>query len=166
MTTIKITPQPKRSRNLERVSEDNPLLSLRNNIDKMFDSFFRGFDIVPFGTGASIFNPNIDVADTGKEIKVNVELPGMDDKDIDVSLTKDSLTIRGEKKDETQEESTNYHRMERVYGYFSRVIPLPVDIDVNRAKASYKNGVLTINLPKTEASLKEAKKIPIKAENK
>lgn len=164
MTTIKITPQPKKSRSLARLPEENPLLSLRDNIDRMFDSFFRGFDIEPFGTGASMFSPNIDVADTGSEIKVNVELPGMDEKDIDVSLTKDSLTIRGEKKDETQEETTSYHRMERVYGYFSRTIALPVEIDIDKVKAAYKKGILTISLPKTEKTLKEAKKIPIKAE--
>ena len=166
MTTIKITPHPKRSRTVARVSEANPLISLRNNIDRMFDSFLRGFDIDPFAPTASLFNPNVDIADTGKEIKVTVELPGMNEKDIDVSVTRDSLTIRGEKKDETEEKNASYHRMERVYGFFSRTIPLPVEVNVDAAKADYKNGVLAINIPKTEKTLKEAKKIPVKTGKK
>ena len=166
MTTIKITPHPKRNRAVARVSEENPLVSLRNNIDRMFDSFLRGFDIDPFTQTASLFNPNVDVADTGKEIRVTVEVPGMSEKDIDVSVTKDSLTIRGEKKDETEEKNASYHRMERVYGFFSRTIPLPVEVNVDAAKADYKNGVLAINIPKTEKTLKEAKKIPVKTGKK
>ncbi len=166
MTTIKITPHPKRAREVARVSGENPLLSLRNNIDRMFDSFFHGFDIEPSGLAASMFNPNIDVADSGKEIKITAELPGMDEKDIEVSLTRDALTIRGEKKDEAEEKNASYHRMERVYGFFSRTVPLPVEVNVDAAKAHYKKGVLTISIPKTEKALKEAKKIPVKAAKK
>ncbi len=167
MTTIKITPHPKRTRELARAaSEENPLVSLRNNIDRMFDSFFRGFDIEPFAVIPSVFNPSIDVVDSGKEIKVTVELAGMDEKDIEVSLTKDTLTIRGEKRDETEEKEASYHRMERVYGFFTRTIALPVEVNVDAAKADYRNGVLTINIPKTEKALKEAKKIPVKTSKK
>lgn len=166
MTTIKITPHPKRAREDARVSGENPLLSLRNNIDRMFDSFFHGFDIEPSGLAASMFNPNIDVADSGKEIKITAELPGMDEKDIDVSVTRDALTIRGEKKDEAEEKNASYHRMERVYGFFSRTIPLPVEVNVDAARADYKKGVLTINIPKAEKALKEVKKIPVKATKK
>jgi HSP20 family protein len=162
MTTIKITPHPKRAREVARVSEENPLLSLRNNIDRMFDNFFRGFEVEPSGLAASMFNPNIDVADNGKEIRITVELPGMDESDIDLSVTRDTLTIRGEKKDEKEEKNASYHRMERVYGFFSRTIPLPLEVNVDAAKADYKNGVLAINIPKTEKALKEAKKIPVK----
>jgi HSP20 family protein len=162
MTTIKITPHPKRAREVSRVSEEHPLLSLRNNIDRMFDNFFRGFEVEPSGLAASMFNPNIDVADNGKEIRITVELPGMDENDIDLSVTRDTLTIRGEKKDEKEEKNASYHRMERVYGLFSRTIPLPLEVNVDAAKADYKKGVLTINIPKTEKALKETKKILVK----
>ena len=162
MTTIKITPHPKKTRELAHVSEDNPLVSLRNNIDRVFDSFFRGLDVDPVVMTTSLFHPNVDVADNGKEIKITVELPGMDEKDIDVSVTREALTIRGEKKDETEEKNASYHRMERIYGFFSRTIPLPVEVNVDAARADYKKGVLTINIPKTEKALKEAKKIPVK----
>ncbi|MBP1749103.1 MAG: molecular chaperone [Deltaproteobacteria bacterium] len=166
MTTIKITPHPKRTRGLERESEENALLSLRNNIDRVFESFFRGRDVEPVVMTTSMFNPNVDVADNGKEIKVTVELPGMDEKAIDVSVTRDAITISGEKKDETEEKNAGYHRMERIYGYFSRTIPLPVEVNVDAAKADCKKGVLTINIPKTEKALKEAKKIPVKTGKK
>lgn len=166
MTTIKITPHPKRPREVERVPEENPLFSLRQNMDRVFDNFFRGFNVEPFGVTASLFSPSVDVADNGKEISITVELPGMDEKDIDVSITKDALTIRGEKKDETEEKNASYHRMERVYGFFSRTISLPVEVNVDAAKADYKKGVLTINIPRTERVLKEAKKIAVKTSRK
>lgn len=166
MTTIKITPHPKRTGGLQRVPVDSPLVLLRNNIDKVFDSFLSGLDADPFDAAVSMFHPNIDIADNGKELKIAVELPGMDEKDIDVSITRDALTIRGEKKDETEEKNASYHRMERVYGFFSRTIPLPVEVNVDAAKADYRKGVLTITIPKTEKALKEAKKIPVKATKK
>lgn len=161
MTTRRITPQIKKTRDIARLPEVNPLLSLRNDIDRIFETFLRGFDPGLPVMATSMFHPDIDVADSGKEIKVTVELPGMDEKDIDVALTRDSLTIRGEKKDETIEEGGSYHRMERVYGFFNRCIPLPVEVNVDGARASYKKGVLSIVIPKTEKALKEAKKIAI-----
>ena len=110
------------------------------------------------------FHPNIDVTETDKEIRVSAELPGMDNKDINVSLTKESLTITGEKKEEKEEKKKDYYRMERSYGSFSRTIPMPVEIDTDKAKALFKKGVLTITLPKTAKAIKEKKKISIKAE--
>jgi HSP20 family protein len=166
MTTRRISPLAKKSRDTIRSPEESPLLSLRNNIDRLFDNFFQGFDIGPFTTTPAMFNPSIDVADSGRDLKVTIELPGMNEKDIDVSITQDSLTVRGEKRDETEEKGSSYHRMERVYGSFARTIPLPVEVDVDGAKANYKKGVLSITIPKTEKALKEAKKIPVKASGK
>ncbi len=146
-----------------RFEDWNPFIALRNEMDRVFDNFFRGFDIEPFGKGLGAFQPKVNIADSEKEITVTVELPGMDEKDIDLSLTKDALTIKGEKKEEKEEKGKNYHRMERSYGSFSRTLPLPVEIDTNKAaEASYKKGVLTVVLPKTEKAVKETKKIPIK----
>ncbi|OPY01636.1 MAG: Spore protein SP21 [Syntrophorhabdus sp. PtaB.Bin047] len=166
MTTRRIPPLAKRPQGTARLPEEYPLLSLRTNIDRLFDHFLSGFDISPFAATPSMFNPSIDVADSGRELRVTVELPGMDEKDIDVSVTQNSLTIRGEKKDETEEKGNSYHRMERVYGSFTRTIPLPVEVNVDGAKANYRKGVLSITIPKTEKALKEAKKIPIRVSGK
>jgi len=141
-----------------RFDEWNPFLVLRNEMDKVFDNFFRGFELEPFGKGINTFQPKVNIVDSEKEITVSVEIPGMDEKDIDLSLTKDSLTIKGEKKEEKEEKGKNYHRMERSYGSFSRTLPLPVEINTEKAEASYKQGVLTILLPKTEKAVKETKK--------
>jgi HSP20 family protein len=105
--------------------------------------------------------PRVDAADTDKEIKVSVELPGLDDNDIEVSLTKETLTIKGEKK---EEKGKDYYRSERSFGSFTRTIPLPVEIDAEKAEASSKKGVLTVNLPKTKQVISETKKVAIKAE--
>jgi HSP20 family protein len=103
------------------------------------------------------------VSETDKEIKVSAELPGMDEKDIDVSLTRDSLTIKGEKKQETEDKGEDYYRMERSYGSFTRSIPLPIEVDTDKVQATFKKGVLEITLPKTARAIQETRKIPVKA---
>jgi HSP20 family protein len=138
----------------------NPLSAFRQEMDKLVESFFGGFDVHRSVT----FMPQVDVADTDKEIKVSVELPGLDDKDVEVSLTKETLTIKGEKKEEKEEKGKDYYRSERSFGSFTRTIPLPVEIDVEKAAASFKKGVLTVNLPKTKQVISETKKVAIKAE--
>jgi len=160
-----ITIKPKTGKSLLATFEElSPFYAFRREMDRLFDSFFRGFDIEPFRGSEEFFNPSVDVIDDEKEIKVTVELPGLDEKDIDLSLTADSLTIKGEKKKEKEEKGKNYHRTERMYGAFSRTIPLPVEIETDKAEASFKKGVLTITLPKSAKALKETKKIPIKAQ--
>ena len=149
---------------LTRFDEWNPFLSLRTEMDRLFDNFFHGFEMERFGNASLGFQPKVNVADSEKEITVSVEIPGMDEKDIELALTKDALTIRGEKREEKEEKGKNYHRMERTYGSFSRTLPLPVEINTDKAEAAYKKGVLIITLPKTEQAVKETKKIPIKKE--
>ena len=163
METKKITPRVKNSKDLTPVDEMNPFVALRNNIDRVFDSFFQGFGALPFTTSAPEFYPSIDVTDGDKDIKVTLELPGMDENEIDISISGLSLTVKGEKKEEKEEKGKNYHRMERIYGSFSRTVPLPVEVKAEAANATYKKGVLTVVLPKTEKTQKEVKKIPIKA---
>ncbi|MBW2031884.1 MAG: Hsp20/alpha crystallin family protein [Deltaproteobacteria bacterium] len=132
---------------------------LRGEIDRLFHDFFdmRPFRL-PFQGGDWI--PAVDVSETGKEIVVNAEIPGMSAKDIDISLNGRVLTIKGEKKQEQEEKEKNFHRLERRYGSFSRSFELPVDVDADKVKASYKNGVLNLTLPK--AKEQEAKRIEIK----
>ncbi len=147
---------------LARFDELNPFYTLRNEMDRLFDNYFRGFELDRFGSGSLAFQPKVNVADSEKEITVSVEIPGMDEDDIELALTKDALTIKGEKREEKENKGKNYHRMERTYGSFSRTLPLPVEINTDKAEAAYNKGVLTIKLPKTEQAVKETKKIPIK----
>ena len=142
----------------------NPFESFRSEMDRLMDNFFQGFSLRPFDTRTTVFTPHVDVADTGKTVNVSVELPGMDDKDIEVSLTKDALVIKGEKKEEKEEKGKDYYRSERSFGSFTRSIALPEGINTEGAEASFKKGVLTVKLPKTKEAMKEAKKIAVKAE--
>jgi len=144
--------------------EYHPFSLLRQEINTLFDNFFRGFEIEPFRSRLGVFSPSIDVKESDKDILIAAELPGMDDKDIDVSLTRDSLTIKGEKKQEKEEKGKDYYRMERSFGSFSRTIPLPAEIDTDKVKAEFRKGLLTVRLPKTEKAIKETKKITVKAE--
>lgn len=163
MAKKNVVPVEKKSVPVRR-EEFHPFSLLRREIDSIFDRFFRGFELEPFRGRFGAFSPSIDVKESDKEISVSAELPGMDEKDIDVSLTRDSLTIKGEKKEEKEEKGKDYYRMERSFGSFSRTIPLPAEVDLDKAKAEFKKGVLTVTLPKSEKALKETKKIPVKAE--
>jgi len=147
-----------------RREEYEPFSFFRHEMNRLFDDFYRGFDLEPFERRLGTFTPNVDVSENDKQIKVTAELPGMDEKDIDVSLNKDSLTIKGEKKEEKEEKKKDYYRMERSYGSFSRTIPLPVEVDTDKVKAEFRKGVLTVTMPKTAKAIEETKKIPIKAE--
>jgi HSP20 family protein len=144
-----------------RREEDDPFSLFRKEMDSLMENFFRGAEGWPIESRLGAFSPKVDVAESEKEIKVSAELPGMDEKDIELSLTKDSLTIRGEKKQEKEEKTKDYYRMERSYGSFVRTVQLPVEIDEDKVEASFKKGLLTVTLPKTEKAVKETKKIPI-----
>ncbi len=144
--------------------ENNPFALFRQEMNSLFDNFFHGFDMEPSWGSLGSFNPRVDVKESDKEIAIAAELPGMNDKDIDISLTKDTLTIKGEKKQEKEDKGKDYYRMERSYGSFTRMIPLPAEIDTDKAKAEFKKGVLSISLPKTVKAIKETKKIPVKGQ--
>jgi HSP20 family protein len=132
--------------------------NVRSEMDRLWDAFLfgrpqrRGFqEMVEW-------LPAVDVTEMKSEIVVNAEIPGMDAKDIDISLNEGTLIIRGEKKQEKEDKEEDYHLIERRYGTFTRSIPLPKEVDSNRASASYKNGVLKVRLPKSvEAAKKEVK---------
>jgi len=149
---------------LAKNEEIHPFLAFQEEMNRLFDSFFHGPSIDIFERKPVSFSPKVDITDTGSEIKVSAELPGLEDKDIEVTLTKDTLTIKGEKKEEKEDKGKSYHRMERSYGSFVRTIPLPVDVQTEKVGAKFKKGVLTVTLPKAEKVLKETKKIQIKSE--
>jgi HSP20 family protein len=112
----------------------------------------------PF-TEERTFAPAFDVSETEKELIVEAEISGMDKKDIKINLSNGVLTIQGEKKHEKKEENENYHCVERRYGTFSRTMRLPVEVDPEKVDATYKNGLLTVTLPKSGAV--EPKKIEV-----
>ena len=147
-----------------RRDSDHPFALFRKEFDDLFDNFFRSFDMQTFEGRIGAFSPKVDVTENEKEFRISAELPGMDDKDIDVSLQNDMLTIRGEKKEEKEDKGKDYYRMERSYGSFSRTIPLPVEVETDKVDAKFKKGVLTITLPKTEKAVSETKKISVKVE--
>jgi HSP20 family protein len=143
----------------------NPFLTLHREMNRLFDDAFRGFNLAPFGTADRLMNgaavwPNLEISETDHEIKVTAELPGMDEKDVDVELANGVLSISGEKKTETQDEGR--FMSERYYGRFQRRIPVE-GIDQDRVTASFKKGVLTVVLPKTEEARRDVKRIAIKA---
>lgn len=130
----------------------------RGEIDKLFDDFFTGSPFRSFERGD--WMPAVDVSENEKEIVVHAEIPGMVAEDMDISLNGRVLTMKGERKQEQEEKDKNYHRIERRYGSFSRSFELPADVDGNKVEAKYKNGVLTLNLPK--AKEQSVKKIEVK----
>ncbi len=154
----------KKSVPVKRAAHD-PFSLMHRDMDNLFDDFFKGFDLEPFfGPDVSAYSPKIDVKEGDKEIKVLAELPGMDEKDINVTLNKDSLTLKGEKREEKEDNDKGYHRLERSYGSFCRTIPLPVEIEKEKVSASYKKGILTITIPKSKKAIEEKKKITIEVE--
>jgi HSP20 family protein len=125
-----------------------------------FDRFFADFALPSIAFEDTEWMPAFDVSETDKELIVKGEVPGMDKKDINITVSDGMLTIRGEKKHEKKEENEQYHHVERRYGAFSRTMRLPHEVEADKVDATYKEGVLSIRLPKSEAV--EPKKIEIK----
>ncbi len=142
----------------------NPFLGLRNEVDRLIEDFFKDFAMKPFEPAAAGFTPRIDVSEDAAAVKVAAELPGVEEKDIDLSISGDSLVIKGEKKEQKEEKGKGYYRTERSYGAFSRTIPIPSDIEQKKITAVFKNGVLTVTLPKCQQAAAGAKKVPIKTD--
>jgi HSP20 family protein len=140
----------------------DPMFSLRREVDRIFDEFFNGFG--SFGDGAGLSpRPVVDIADNDKELVITAEIPGLDEKDLDVSLAGDLLTIKGEKKAEHEERNGGAYYVERRYGSFSRSVRLPFQVDDQDVEAKYEKGVLTIRIPKPIEMQKAVRRIPIKA---
>ena len=149
---------------IRRAEGASPFLSLHREMNRLFDEAFRGFDLAPFGISDRLFGgaswPNVEAAETGKEIKVTAELPGLDEKDIDVHLANGVLTISGEKHAETEDKDRLFS--ERYYGRFVRRIPLE-DVDENKVTATFKKGLLTVTLPKSALVIDRVKRIQIQS---
>jgi HSP20 family protein len=154
----------------------HPLLSLRDEIDRLFEDFAlttmrspfrtRLFDFELLRRFESAFSgavPTAEVAEKDNEFVVTVELPGIDQKNVDINITGNMLTIKGEKREEKEEEQKEkqYHLSERRYGSFSRSFTIPETVAQDKITAAMKDGVLTLTLPKTEAATKPPRKIEI-----
>jgi HSP20 family protein len=157
----------------ERVPAERwPLASLRREIDRLFDDFHLGgfrrslarFDVEPFWRGVTGFGavPAVDIAEKDKEYEVTAELPGMDEKNIDVKFADGVLTIKGEKQEEKEEKKKDFYLSERRYGSFQRSFQVPKGVDADKIEAKFANGVLTVRLPKSAEAQKSEKKIAIK----
>lgn len=148
---------------LGREREDFPFFSLRRELDRLFDDVFRGWSAPATSAGTSTNWPHLEVMETDSELKVCAELPGMTDKDIDLNIDEGMLTIRGERRQETDDKTRGYS--ERYYGRFERRLALPRGIDEEKADARFENGLLTIKLPKGPGA-ERARRIPINAETR
>jgi HSP20 family protein len=148
--------------------------SFRTEMDRLLDRFSTGFglpslgrmfDVAPFRfeTTIGMPTPAIDVTEDSTAFKVTAELPGMSEKDIEVAVTGDTLTIKGEKKAEKEEQDKSYYLSERSYGVFRRSFALPEGIDTDKISAEFAKGVLMVTLPKHAEARPEAKKIDVKA---
>ena len=127
----------------------NPFAEIER-IRREFDRLLE--ELVPREEGERVFAPVVDVYETDQELVVKAELPGVKKENVEVSIRDNALYIRGEKKEEREEKTKAYHRVERVYGRFERVLPLPTDVKVESAKAEFKDGVLEIRIPKAEGA--------------
>lgn len=138
-------------------NEGNPFLALHREMNRLFDDAFRSFETAPL-SAQSIGWPSIEVSETENEMKIVAELPGLDEKDVNVELTGGLLTISGEKKSEIEDKERRFS--ERYYGRFERSVPVD-DVDQDKVTATFKNGVLTVTLPKSPAAQQKVKRIAI-----
>jgi HSP20 family protein len=136
------------------------VLNMQREINRMFDSFFRGGVQDDGNMFPSVWTPAVDVAEHDNEYVVKVELPGVSKDDVKITMHDSTLTIRGEKKQEKETKESNYHRVERSYGSFQRSFTLPSTVKSDRIEAAYKDGILTISLPKAEEA--KPKQIEVK----
>jgi HSP20 family protein len=156
------------------LQEWRPLESLRREVDRLFDDFGQGFLRAPFRSLADFeplwarkltggAAPAVDIVESDKAYEVTAELPGMDEKNIEVKVAEGGLTIKGEKNEEKEEKRKGYHLSERRFGSFERYFRLPEGVDGDKIEASFEKGVLTVTLPKKPEAQKPEKKIEIKA---
>jgi HSP20 family protein len=152
----------------------HPLVSLRQEIDRLFEDFASSFSLFPLSRRLfeepvwrmpgvfAITTPAVDVAENERAFEITAELPGLAEKDIELTLSNDILTIKGEKSEEKEEKKKDYYLSERRYGSFQRSFRLPEGVDADKIEAAFKNGVLTITLPKTAEAQKKLRKIEVK----
>jgi HSP20 family protein len=171
-TKLPVKNEPSQTAPSTRVQEWRPFETLRNQVDRLFRDFETGFlqsplyhDIDNFWRRDFAFpvTPAVDVVEKDNAFELTAELPGLDAKNIELSLSEDVLTIKGEKNEEKEEKTKDRYVSERRYGSFRRSLQLPASVDPAKIEASYKSGVLSVKLPKSEDAKKKQTVIPINA---
>ncbi|RKF13536.1 Hsp20/alpha crystallin family protein [Roseovarius spongiae] len=138
-------------------ADENPMMSLQRDLNRVFEDFWGRFDN-PFGS-LTTGGPRTDISETDEAMLVSVDLPGLDEKDIEVNVTDDMLTIRGEREEKTDKDGFSSQSRRS----FHRMIPVPPGVDPEKAEAEFKRGVLTVTLPKTEEAKARVKRIDVKS---
>lgn len=149
-----------------RAGEDrDPIEVFRREIDRMFEDFTSAFQRQTFGRSDGFLTPRMDVSETKNGLEIKTELPGVDEADVDVELADDVVTIRAERRDEREDETQDrrHHLREHLYGAFFRRTPLPFEADPDKVQATFKNGVLTLVIPRSKEAQAKTRKIAIKA---
>ena len=150
-----------------REEDRNSFLSLHREVNRLFDDVFRSFDrnLPAFDSLASFGRwwPSVEITETEKEIRITAEVPGVEEKDIELVLDDGVLTLRGEKRSETEDKDKDKQFSERFYGRFERRIPVGREIVEDKIDARFRNGVLSLVLPKTEKAQSQVKRIAIKS---
>lgn len=148
-------------------SDYDPFRSLQREIDQVFNDFSRALrPIVTTENGSDgllRLAPRVDISETETAMEVTAELPGVEDGDINVTLTNDVLSIKGEKKVEKEDKTKDYHLVERSYGLFQRAIPVPFDVDPGKVEAKFEKGILKVTLPKPPEVAAKSHKVAIES---
>ena len=151
------------------VRQDHPLASFHQEFDRLFDDLLQGFGRSPLGFAVAdrptmnrdFLKPTVDIGSAEKEYTVTVEVPGVKEEDVALELADGALTIHGEKKQENTSKEKNYYCVERSYGTFQRVLSLPEDVDQNGIQAVFKDGILTITMPRRALPESKARRIEV-----
>lgn len=141
----------------------SPLFSLHRQLSDIFGDVFEGFEPAQLSLKTGGFHPRSNVVDTNEALQVSLEVPGVDPKEIEIALNKDSITFRGEKKDESTREDGSYKIVERRWGKFERTIPLEFPHDTDKVDAVFDKGVLTVTIPKLKSTQSDMKKVSIRS---
>ena len=161
-----LEPLRRRLRRRERHGMMEPFERMQDEMERFFSDGLRGWPFMP-----SLFEEtsrvgafaSVDLSETDDAVEVKIDVPGMEEKDIDLNLSEGALTVSGKRESQEEEKRKNYYRSERSYGAFTRRIPLPCEVDQDRVKAEMRNGVLTVNLPKSADAKRHERKIAIQS---
>jgi len=169
MASKALVPKNQNDTGLRRQAwDESPLMALQQQMNRLFDGFFKTWSGLgtseAFSEGLSRYTPRIDVTETDKTLEVSAEMPGMSDKDVEVTLSSNGnvLQLRGEKKVEREHKERGYYHSERSFGSFQRQISLPCAVEQDKVQATFKDGILHITLPKQASQRQGAKRITVK----
>lgn len=163
MSVTQLIPWNHNHHGLVRSDSHDPFFALQREVNRLFDDMWSDFD-APLATGSAMMGtgwPNFDLVEQDKAFLLKAEVPGLDEKDIDIRCVDNTLILRGERKHENAGKDGDYRYSERQYGRFERRIPLSVEVEAEKASAVLRNGILTITLPKAAQATNPGFRIPV-----